>query len=332
MRASVCLCTYNGERYLPEQLESLATQTEQPFELLVADDGSTDATPTLVEAFARHAPFPVELVRNKERRGPAASLEGLLEKAAGDIILPCDQDDRWMPDKIAFLARRLEEVGGPLAAVCNSLFVDDEGRGIGGSLFERMRVDAGTIHLLSVPSSAGFLEIVRRDMIASHAICLKREALVQVLPFGYRWHADWWMALVLSATSGLALVDRPLVAYRLHEGNTVGMRDGRPLFERVTQHDAERFGSRAELLAAALERVSELAPGVVTDETRTAVLARVAHLRARGSLPARKRGKRLGTVVRELSSGRYGHFSNGWKSALADLLRESERLEPRRDQ
>jgi glycosyltransferase involved in cell wall biosynthesis len=320
---SVCLCTYNGGRYLKDLLVSLSAQTLLPAELLVGDDGSSDDTLEILRGFAAEAPFPVEISHSERRLGPAANLERLLVSATGDVVFPCDQDDIWNPAKIEVLARTLDERPSFGAAISNSALIDGEGRPLASSLFERAGLDAATREILISGSSAAMVEIARRNVVASHALAIRRGALDLVLPFGSDWQADWWIAIVLSAITGIAIVEDCLVEYRLHDLNTVGLREKLPLAERVSHERAARFSSRADLLHAAIARVSNLRPGVPNPADRAILEAQVAHLRIRGSLPTR-RVPRLAAVLREARGGGYRRFSNGWRSALGDVVRAGD--------
>jgi len=100
---SIALATYNGERYIGEQLDSILRQTRLPDELVVFDDASVDATQAIVLDFARHAPFPVRFQVNSVRLGSTRNFEMAIRACGGDIIFLCDQDDVWYPDKIALI-------------------------------------------------------------------------------------------------------------------------------------------------------------------------------------------------------------------------------------
>ena len=167
------------------------------------------------------------------------------------------------------------------------------------------------------------MEIARRNVVASHALAIRRSALDLVLPLGFHWHADWWIAIVLSATTGITIVEDRLVEYRLHDLNTVGLPEKRPLAERASRERIDRFLRRADLLDAALARVEELRPGMLSPADRAMLEAESAHLRTRGSMPV-GRGRRVIPVLREARGGNYCRFSNGWRSAVGDVLRSSK--------
>src|SRR3990170_1386197 len=111
---SVAMCTYNGATHLAEQLESIAAQDCVPDELVVCDDGSTDATSSMVEQFAARAPFSVRLEVNRQNLGCTQNFAKAVGLCRGQLILLADQDDLWMPQKV----RRLAEVlsGHPASA------------------------------------------------------------------------------------------------------------------------------------------------------------------------------------------------------------------------
>ena len=107
-RISVAMCTYNGEKYLHQQLASIAQQTRLPEEMVVCDDCSSDSTPEIIEEFARTVPFPVRFFRNPQNLGSTKNFEKAIGLCTGDMIALCDQDDIWMPEKLARQAEMME--------------------------------------------------------------------------------------------------------------------------------------------------------------------------------------------------------------------------------
>ena len=89
MNISIAMCTYNGSRFLGEQLKSLAEQTMLPSELIICDDASTDATSAIVKGFADEAPFPVRLIRNEVTLGSTKNFEKAICLCAGEAIALC---------------------------------------------------------------------------------------------------------------------------------------------------------------------------------------------------------------------------------------------------
>jgi glycosyltransferase involved in cell wall biosynthesis len=101
MRLSIAMATWNGARYLREQLDSFRAQSRLPDELVVCDDHSTDGTPAILEEFRRTAPFPVNVLINPKQMGYVGNFEQVVGMCDGDVILLSDQDDVWLPEKLA---------------------------------------------------------------------------------------------------------------------------------------------------------------------------------------------------------------------------------------
>ena len=97
---SVALCVYNGERFLSQQLESLAAQTVLPDELVICDDASSDGSMRIVEDFAKNAPFVVRIFKNPKNLGYIKNFEKAIGLCSMDIIFLCDQDDYWESEKL----------------------------------------------------------------------------------------------------------------------------------------------------------------------------------------------------------------------------------------
>lgn len=115
MRISIALATYNGARYLREQLDSIAAQSLLPVELVISDDGSTDDTLSIVSAFSQTAPFTVRVLPRDERRGFADNFLHCARSCENQLIAFCDQDDVWEPNKLAVGCARMEADGSLLA-------------------------------------------------------------------------------------------------------------------------------------------------------------------------------------------------------------------------
>lgn len=99
MKLSVALCTYNGEKYLREQLDSIAAQLLPIDEVIACDDGSTDGTVSILREYADRRILPIRVIENKRQLGVTANFEEAILACTGDIIFCSDQDDIWMTDK-----------------------------------------------------------------------------------------------------------------------------------------------------------------------------------------------------------------------------------------
>ncbi len=320
LTTSVCLCTRDGERYLARQLASLLAQERPVDEIVIGDDASRDGTLDMLRAFAASAPMPVKVLQHADPVGQAANLAAVLSMATGDVLFICDQDDIWHPDKVSVLVDVLEQHPSSPAAFSDSRLVDEYGRDLGVSLWEELHFSQDERR--AVADGAGMRLLARRNAVAGHTIALRSSALEHVLPVPPVVRLiDWWIALLLAADGGLFGVDTPLVDYRQHGANTVGLRSRQPTLSRLhSLSGAERAAGDADTLEAVIHRLSARRPGAVDEADEVWLRARIAHARFRSALP-RPRPRRILPVAREAASGRYRRFANGWRSAAFDVLR-----------
>ncbi|WP_068077181.1 glycosyltransferase family 2 protein [Novosphingobium lentum] len=203
-RVSIALATYNGARFLREQLDSFATQTHQPDELVVGDDGSSDETLAILEQFAATVAFPVRITVNAPNLGPYVNFARTIQRCSGDVVMLSDQDDRWHPDKIGRMLDFLVMHPRCWLAVHDATLVDDTGRPLGATLADQIR-------------SAG--DNPAHGLI--HGCCMAIDARLSRLfdPVPAMRSHDSWIALVAVALGLRCYLDQPLIDHRRHGSN-----------------------------------------------------------------------------------------------------------------
>lgn len=203
---SVVMATYQGERYLPEMLDSLATQSRRPDELVVRDDASEDGTVRVLEEFAGTAPFAVRVIPGEERVGYAQNFVAATRACSGDLVFFADQDDTWRPGKLAAIESAADRT------VPQAIFHD----------FALVR-DGNVL----APSYYALLE--ERGLSADVAI--KGCTLAVTRPFLDLWDwpsaesrvsHDFWIALLATAFGQRRNLPDQLIDHRLHDSNASG--------------------------------------------------------------------------------------------------------------
>ena len=225
MNISVAMCTYNGSRFLAEQLESIGRQTKRPFELIICDDGSTDSTPEIVRVFGDGAPFPVRFIRNEVKLGSTKNFEKAILRCSGDAIALCDQDDVWQKDKLERVAQVLEsepDVGGVFS---DALLIDENSQPMPGTLWERLQVTPRMRADLN--SKSGALLLLERSAVTGATFVFRSHFVQLVTPIPSEWVHDAWMALLIATQARLCPLPEPLMSYRLHPAQQVGLKPRR---------------------------------------------------------------------------------------------------------
>ncbi|WP_238529776.1 glycosyltransferase family 2 protein [Nitrosospira multiformis] len=312
---SVALASFNGERYIAEQLESIAQQYRLPDELVISDDASTDSTTDIVLRFARHAPFPVQLLEHSERLGSTRNFQTAICACNGDIIFLCDQDDVWYPKKIELI-----EAGFIDNHNAGAVFTDADvvGENLNPSeirLWEAFKFNSKEQAQIN---GCDALEVLFKHPVVTGATMAFRSIYRDlILPLPDMWH-DAWIALLIGATSSLVALPTPLIAYRQHNSNQLGIpRRGRNRGKTC----AEIYGPQVlhyELTRARLLAHEKHFP--VSKQKLEKMEELLIFLRNRAALP-QSPWQRLPIALNELAAFRYHRYAFGTISFWKDLLR-----------
>ena len=212
MRRSVALAAYNGGTYIRQQLESILSQLGPDDEVIVSDDGSTDDTRTIVSGLA--AADPRIRLTDGPGKGLIRNFEHALSLCGGEIIFLCDQDDVWLPGKVAACTAALESPGVWLV-LHDAHIVDGEQNRLHDSFFEWRGVRGGV-----------FRNLIKNSFIGC-CMAFRRELLDVALPFpdGIPMH-DQWLGMLAQKRGKVVLLKQPLLDYRRHGGNASADRHG----------------------------------------------------------------------------------------------------------
>lgn len=324
MRISVAMCTFNGAAYLREQLESIAAQTHRPCELIICDDASRDETGAIVAEFAAAAPFPVHFHRNEFNLGSTKNFERAASLCEGDAIALSDQDDVWLPHKLAALSLVLEQDRSVGAVFSNAALVDQDLKPMGRDLWSSIPFTAEHRRMLATGTMADLM--LRHSFVTGATLMFRREFMRLAAPFPteHRLHIhDRWIALLVAAVSELRALDEELVLYRQHDGQQIGAtrRTGGLRTTLSKKFTASRKPLLSDLNAqrAILTRLTDRPDFIPHFKLVEALRTRIAHLEFRSQLPS-SRWRRLHPVLRELARRGYHRCANGLLSAIKDLV------------
>ncbi|GAB3898599.1 hypothetical protein GCM10028803_18340 [Larkinella knui] len=329
---SVALCTYNGEAYLETQLQSLLKQSRLPDELIVCDDDSTDQTRAVLEQFAARAPFPVQIFHNTTRLGFNKNFEKALSLCQNELIFICDQDDCWLPEKIASLSDYLIHHPNVDLVFSNAIITDSNLNDTGRLFWDTVRFTEPIRERWRRGEAVEVLLDGNRVMGCTSA--LRRRLLASFLPIPNlpNYIYDGWMGLVAAAKGTIDFYEKPLIWYRTHEKQQVGTRP--PVAGKLVKFTDRFSRPHSEKLGPLLHKYHELRSLYELVKARTPVKTpgieqferRLAHYNRRSTLPD-GRFLRIGSVIRELVAGNYHRYADQeanqyapYLAALGDLL------------
>lgn len=314
LRVSVALCTYNGERYLPAQLASILNQSRRPDEIVVSDDASEDATSAILERFAGVSEVPVRIVRGPQE-GVTANFQSALQHTTGDLVALCDQDDVWHPERLARAVAVFDRDPDLLLLHGDARLVDANGEPLGHTLFEALRVPAE--EWWNHPPAEVFATYLRRNLATGATTTFRRDLLSAAVPMPKAWVHDEWLAILAAAIGRVSVLREPLVDYRQHGANEIGIRVPTIgyLFGRL-------FSSRGDRLRRLAIRARILSERLALLGAPTAVIA-LAEGKAEFELKRASYSKlRLARVPAVLGSWRSGAYRAFSSQGLADVARD----------
>lgn len=202
---SVVLCTYNGAKYIEEQLASIISQTYGIAEIIVVDDASSDHTCAILER-ARARDTCITLFKNESNIGFSANFEKAMKMANYDFIAIADQDDIWHQHKIEKMMRAFKP--NAAAIYCDSVHFSKTVPTDPVSNKKNRRVFGTEVRKLAMYNT-----------VSGHALIVRKSILAHALPIPSNIYYDWWLALQAAANGGLQFLDEILVYQRVHDHN-----------------------------------------------------------------------------------------------------------------
>ncbi|MEN2435665.1 glycosyltransferase family 2 protein [Weeksellaceae bacterium A-14] len=217
MKISVCLATYNGERYIKGQVNSILSQLRTNDELIVSDDSSTDKTVEILKNINDHR---IKIYINQGRSGISHNFENALSHVSGDYIFLSDQDDIWMDNKVSKMIQALQNFD---CVIHNAQVIDDKGDFLGADLFSIYR------------TRTGYFRNLLRNTYVGCCMAFRKSLLTYVLPIPLpvTMH-DMWIGLISEKKGTTAIIEDSLILYRRH-GNNASSTSQKSNFSRYYQ-------------------------------------------------------------------------------------------------
>ena len=200
---SVCMATYNGEKFIKEQIDSILSQLSDDDELVVSDDGSKDRTLDIISSYNDKR---IRILHHSAPHGFVHNFENALGNAKGDYIFLSDQDDYWMPGKVKTAMGYL--TSGIDLVIHNAELVDGKGQPLGTDYYSCMH------------SKTGFWANIWKTRTLGCCMCFNRKVLEKSMPMPKHIVAhDYWIGMIALKHFKVKFIEDKLLCYRRHGGN-----------------------------------------------------------------------------------------------------------------
>jgi glycosyltransferase involved in cell wall biosynthesis len=206
---SIAMATYNGEKFLKEQLDSIYNQTYKNIEVIVCDDFSKDSTVKILEEYRKN--YGLKYFINDINLGFVKNFEKAISLCTGEFIALSDQDDVWLPNKIEVL---LDEIGDNYLIHSDALLIDENGYVFSNSYSQYSN---------KMTHPRCFIDAVINGYVTGCTSMFRKDFINMILPFSDNLYVhDKWMGVKAFELNKVIYLDAPLIKYRQHESNLIG--------------------------------------------------------------------------------------------------------------
>lgn len=219
------MCTYNGVRYIEEQLKSILRQSVPVNEVIICDDRSTDNTVQLIRSLIQEQKLPVKIFVNDVNLGIKKNFEKALRTCTGEIILLADQDDIWEYEKVKKIQQYFEQHSDKNVVFTNANLLDNGVR-IPDTAWDKRGFHGNEKEVLKDPSEMLRQLLLKWNIATGATMAVRKSALARFLPFSdhKNYHHDHLLALEAAAENSLGFIDECLITYRMHAEQQIGFR------------------------------------------------------------------------------------------------------------
>ena len=254
MHISVALCTYNGQKYIQDQLYSIISQSVPVQEIFIIDDGSSDQTGDVIRDFISNLPPSVStkivFKTNQKSLGIAGNFQSCISETTNEWVMLSDQDDLWHSDKVKNLIQAVEQNPITKLFCTNAELVDETGQTLGYTLFQALKISKWEKRKLKSPNA--FYALLRRNLATGATMFLNKDAYLKALPFPKNWLHDEWLAIIAAFSGSFKLLEINTIDYRQHSSNSIGAKK-LSLRRRISKYREPRNERNSHLVRRASE-------------------------------------------------------------------------------
>ena len=223
---SVAMCTYNGEKFIYAQLESILKQDKAVDEIVICDDCSSDNTLKIIDKIISEYPSNIKVMRNSVNMGAIRSFEKCIQACSGDIIFLADQDDIWSHDKVVKYIAAFNSDSKVKAVFSNGELIGEEGEPLHNNLWAAWNFTPKLQKKWRKNDFAFCRLVANQNVITGATLAFKKDILPLMFPFELPsafWH-DAWIGLLAAGLGEIRFLTESTIYYRIHHQQQVGLK------------------------------------------------------------------------------------------------------------
>lgn len=242
LSVSVAMCTYNGERFIEEQIKSILNQSVKVDEIIIGDDGSEDHTLSKIEELLNGSGIRYQVIRNEKNLGYRKNFENVILNTTGQIVFLCDQDDVWMDNKVEVMLAHFTDNPQCLLCFSDADVVNEKLEKSPLSLWD------GVYYNKNRKRFSSWWELFLSGYyVTGAAMAIRKELFDQAYPFSDIWQHDGWLAMHAAASNAIEAESMKLIKYRQHSNNQIGADAHHTLREKINKKkEIIKKGRRAQ--------------------------------------------------------------------------------------
>lgn len=216
MKISVAMCTYNGAKFIVEQINSILGQTYPVDEIIICDDGSSDSTLSLLKQILNQSNVNFKVHQNKASLGVIKNFNQCYAMCNGDIIFSCDQDDIWQLNKVEKIMCEFQDSTINLVAT-NALLIDEKGDSLNNTLRNAVGFAVASSNEMWIDS------LLQWFCVTGATMAFRKSFYKEVFYESEFWLHDGWLAMFAALRNSMRYLDDTLTKYRIHTNNACGL-------------------------------------------------------------------------------------------------------------
>ena len=325
MKISIALATYNGEKYLQEQLDSISNQTRYPDEVVITDDGSTDSTVSILNNFKLESSLNCNISINTTNKGTPFSFKRSIDSCKGDVIAFCDQDDIWLPNKLERIEKEFNESPSIEYIISNAIIIDQNSMNLGYTLWEQRGFNKYWQDKFLKGNQ--FEVLMSRNIVTGMTTAISK----RIAAFGNKkpdnvFHDAWY--IYIASISGIrgVVINESLIKYRQHFNQQFGaLKQNRrkKIYSAIKKNNQSVYINikiLEPLFKYAIENLKDK-----NDFNFIYLKNKLDHFKARTVILESKIFPRFVKIFHEVLKGAYFNFGS-WKNILIDFFIKNNTL------